>query len=352
MKRIIIFFTCAFLIFSVFPLNVFADETSNTDKRCYYYGNDAYIPDCKIALENARKTVEENSKTVFDDFIVFWGKNDLIVFFISEVPTFYFNTRTNHYTMNYTIPVHRIVMNNDGSLTATWVTDFDYSSYIEYLFSDTGTFFFCFQTYSNSSWSSYVKPYIIYSSLELTDALPEPLPEQPTTQPTPDKEQLETSKGILGKLKDVASYILDLPSKIADAIGGFFEDLKNGILDGLKFLFIPEGDPFQDTKELIKDKFGFVFQIGDIVDFLLHFQFKNTPPDLNIEFPDDFRGNTRFNGFLSGIKVSIMDWSVIEPYRNFIRSLIAGISWYFFIRKVTKILPNVINGVASASGGD
>lgn len=157
------------------------------------------------------------------------------------------------------------------------------------------------------------------------------------------QEQLETSKGILGAVKDIFNSIANLPQKIADAISGFFTDLKDGLLEGIKFLFVPSDNLFDDLVELVKSKFGFVFQIIEIGDFLLDFDFSDTPPDLSFDF-SNYNGSSRFIQFLDGFKFELLDWSVIDPYRGFIRGLISAITWYFFLKSLPKTLVNLING--------
>lgn len=164
------------------------------------------------------------------------------------------------------------------------------------------------------------------------------------------QEQLETSKGILGAVKDIFNSIASLPEKIAGAISGFFTDLKDGLLEGIKFLFVPSDNLFDDLVELVKSKFGFVFQVFEIADFILTLNVIDTPPDLSFIFPEDYQGNSRFVSFLSGIDFELIDWSVVEPYRQFIRGLIMGIAWYFFIKKLPARVTNAINGVSG--GGD
>ncbi len=157
------------------------------------------------------------------------------------------------------------------------------------------------------------------------------------------KDQLETSKGIWGTVKDIFNSIASLPEKIANAISGFFDNLLNGIIEGLKFLFVPSDNLFDDLVELIKNKFGFVFQIIEIGDFLLNFDFSDTPPDLSFDF-SNYNGSSRFIQFLDGFKFELLDWSVINPYRGFIRGLISAITWYFFLKSLPKTLVNLING--------
>lgn len=157
------------------------------------------------------------------------------------------------------------------------------------------------------------------------------------------KDQLETSKGIWGTVKDIFNSIANLPDKIADSIGGFFTDLKDGLIEGIKFLFVPSNNIFDEFVEFIRNKFGFVFQIIEIKDFLLEFDFSDTPPDLSFDF-SGYSGSSRFIQFLSGFKFELLDWSVIDPYRGFIRGLISAITWYFFLKGLPKTVVNLING--------
>ena len=150
------------------------------------------------------------------------------------------------------------------------------------------------------------------------------------------KDQLETSKGIWGTVKDIFNSIANLPGKIADAISGFFTDLKDGLLEGLKYLFIPSDNLFLDLIDLVKSKFNFIFQIIEITDVLLN-DYSETPPDFNISF------DTKWGNF----DAQLIDLSVFETYRNFVRGIILATSWYFFIRKLRKRIPDVINGIGS-----
>ena len=151
------------------------------------------------------------------------------------------------------------------------------------------------------------------------------------------KDQLETSKGIWGTVKDIFNSIANLPGKIADAISGFFTDLKDGLLEGLKYLFIPSDNLFLDLIDLVKSKFNFIFQIIEITDVLLNYDYSETPPDFNISF------DTKWGNF----DAQLIDLSVFETYRNFVRGIILATSWYFFIRKLRKRIPDVINGIGS-----
>lgn len=201
-----------------------------------------------------------------------------------------------------------------------------------------------------------------YSGHETSAGVTVPDPTEPPPTKPVEEQQVEISNNILDNIKNMLSTIVNLPSKIADAIGGFFTslgetiggffsdlaekikgffiDLGNTILDGLKFLFVPSDNLFLDLIDLIHEKFGFIFQILEIGDFIINYDFKESPPDATVKFDNSW----------GHFEAEIMDWSIIEPYRNLIKNLVLAISWYLFLRKVQKRLPDIINGVSS--GGD
>ncbi len=209
--------------------------------------------------------------------------------------------------------------------------------------------------------------------------------EAPTSKPDTSQEQLDTSKGILGTLKDVLSFIINLPSNIANALSSLLDSLEAGItlalntikddiLEGLKLLFVPSNDnKWYDAVYLFKEKFGFVFQIFELGDFLLHYNFSESPPDFSMNFDE----NTHYlDGSVNGVSgsggsgshggggasrpdsghvlhwgtftVDILDLGLIEPYRQLIRNISIAVMWYFFLRKLRKKLPDVINGQSSS----
>lgn len=168
---------------------------------------------------------------------------------------------------------------------------------------------------------------------------PEPT-EPPTTKPV-NEEQLEVSNSILDNIKTVVTNIINLPAKIAEAIGGFFTSLGETLLNGLEYLFVPSDNLFEDLINLLHEKFEFVFQIFEIGDFIIGYDFDDSPPDASV----DFSGKKGLN-WGSG-KIQFINWEMIEPYRNLIKNLTLAIAWYFFIRKVQKRLPDIINGVSS-----
>lgn len=162
------------------------------------------------------------------------------------------------------------------------------------------------------------------------------------------KDQLETSKGIWGTVKEIFKVISNLPDIIASALEHPLQLLLDGIISGLKELFIPKENPFQPLLDLLHEKFGLIFQIFDLVNLTLDSSlFTDSPPDLSFTFSGS---ESHLISSLNGFKFELIDWSVVEPYRNFIRNLIAGITWFFFIRRIKKQAHRVING--ESFGGD
>ena len=72
------------------------------------------------------------------------------------------------------------------------------------------------------------------------------------------EEQTEVSRGILGKIGDIFTSIINLPIKIAEKL-----------LDMLKSLFIPDSEEFQDLindfKDTMSEKLGVIYQAGDLI---------------------------------------------------------------------------------------
>lgn len=172
--------------------------------------------------------------------------------------------------------------------------------------------------------------------------------EPPTEAPTIgegdyDGDSAETSKNILDNVKQILTNIANLPKNIANAIHNFFSDLlsgiltglnnlKDGIIQGLKDLFIPSDNAFTDIKDIVNEKFGFISQIKDLVSAFVNYSFaeSDTPPEFNI----NYKGN----------EISIIDWSLYAPYRMTVHFIIIAISYLSFIMRLYKRLPGYIGG--------
>lgn len=143
-------------------------------------------------------------------------------------------------------------------------------------------------------------------------------------------EQLEVSNNILTNVKNIVKSIFDLPNAIANAIKGFFDSLQNGLIEGLKSLFIPSDNLFQDFKTTIESKFKFIDQITDLGEALINAEFGDEPPSNKLT--------------IYGSTVEFMNWDLYEEYKELIDGIIIAVSYYFYIQKLIKRIPGVIGG--------
>lgn len=213
------------------------------------------------------------------------------------------------------------------------------------------------ENYLNSFFADGYKP--VYPSFEY----------QPVTQPTSEsagsggsgnsgtsEEQIKTSKNILDNVKNLVKAIGSLPSTIYDAVSSalsglvdkissifdlisdffssFFTNLFNKLKELLVFLFIPDEDnAFTEIKNVINEKFGFISQFTDLASKLVNLKFSSDVP--------------AFEFTIYGKKYSIIDWSLYQPYRKYIHSIIIVISYYHFIQRTIKRIPSIIGGITS-----
>lgn len=158
----------------------------------------------------------------------------------------------------------------------------------------------------------------------------------------------ETSRGILdtirnmfSKLKEIADNIYNLPQNIADKIGTLvnnfkdfinnkIDDFKTFVRDGLEYLFKPSDNNFEEIKDVVEEKFKFVYQIIEFSNDLINANYLDEPPDTNIT--------------IYGQTVSFMNWELYDKYKLFIDTIIIVCSYYFYIRRLIKRLPGIIGG--------
>ena len=209
------------------------------------------------------------------------------------------------------------------------------------------------ENYLNSFFADGYKP--VYPSFEYQPVT------QPSTEPTSSSsgdntEQIKTSKNILDNVKNLVKAIGSLPSTIYDAVSSalsglvdkissifdlisdffssFFTNLFNKLKELLVFLFIPDEDnAFTEIKNVINEKFGFISQFTDLASKLVNLNFSSDVP--------------AFEFTIYGKKYSIIDWSLYQPYRKYIHSIIIVISYYHFIQRTIKRIPSIIGGITS-----
>lgn len=209
------------------------------------------------------------------------------------------------------------------------------------------------ENYLNSFFADGYKP--VYPSFDYQPVT------QPSTEPTSSSsvdntEQIKTSKNILDNVKNLVKSIGSLPSTIYDAVSSalsglvdkissifdlisdffssFFTNLFNKLKELLVFLFIPDEDnAFTEIKNIINEKFGFISQFTDLASKLVNLKFSSDVP--------------AFEFTIYGKKYSIIDWSLYQPYRKYIHSIIIVISYYHFIQRTIKRIPSIIGGITS-----
>lgn len=210
------------------------------------------------------------------------------------------------------------------------------------------------ENYLNSFFADGYKP--VYPSFEYQPVT------QPSIEPTSSSssgdniEQIKTSKNILDNVKNLVKAIGSLPSTIYDAVSSalsglvdkissifdlisdffssFFTNLFNKLKELLVFLFIPDEDnAFTEIKNVINEKFGFISQFTDLASKLVNLKFSSDVP--------------AFEFTIYGKKYSIIDWSLYQPYRKYIHSIIIVISYYHFIQRTIKRIPSIIGGITS-----
>lgn len=172
----------------------------------------------------------------------------------------------------------------------------------------------------------------------------------PTTTEQQNDEQLETSKGIFGSVKDILSKVRSIPGDIADSLSSKFTDLKDGITsklnelkqgisnianaigNKLQELFVPdELTAIEDIKATVNDKFPFIAQLSDIFDGLFNFDDEATPPTFTFSW--------------MGAEASVIDFAPFVPLRTPIHVIIALFVWIRFVMWLIDFVPKLLGGI-------
>lgn len=147
-----------------------------------------------------------------------------------------------------------------------------------------------------------------------------------------------TSK--FSELKDsFTSAISSLGSKIENALSR----LNNGILDGIKEIFIPDEDFISERWNSIKARFSFADSISNTASAIVRF-FETTafdePPKVYINF--DF-AESKYD---YGGQAYCLDMSWYARYKPVVDAFLSAWLWLCFIWRVYTRLPAIINGAA------
>lgn len=121
--------------------------------------------------------------------------------------------------------------------------------------------------------------------------------------------------GIAGSLNDLGAAII------------------NGLIDGLKELFVPSYNPIDEVKSKIENKYTFLSQISEISNSLFAgFSESSAPPSFTVTY----RGKT----------MTIVDFSAFVSYRSTVHGIIIAIAWTTFILWLIKFVPQLLKGVS------
>lgn len=152
-------------------------------------------------------------------------------------------------------------------------------------------------------------------------------------------KQVQISNNILTNIKSIISSISNLPSRIADSISSFFSDVKNGIVDalyfvlnsiiqGLKDLFVPSPDIFDGINNEFSSRFGFIYQIKDLVFSFISSDFSYSTPDFPIT--------------IYGTSVNVSAFDFFDKYKSLIHGIILSFAWIPFLIRLFRRIPSII----------
>lgn len=152
-------------------------------------------------------------------------------------------------------------------------------------------------------------------------------------------KQVQISNNILTNIKSIISSILNLPSRIADSVSSFFSDVKNGIVNalysvrdsiiqGLKDLFVPSSDVFDGIKNEFSSRFGFIYQIKDLVFSFVSSDYSYSKPDFPIT--------------IYGTSVNLSAFDFFDKYKSLIHGIILAFAWIPFLIRLFRRIPSII----------
>ena len=138
---------------------------------------------------------------------------------------------------------------------------------------------------------------------------------------------------------------MNMATDLRNAIGDFFGDLLDGILEGLKDLFIPKDEYFSEKLNMFRSKFGFVDTVLSFIerlkDALTSSEFGSLEVDLSSAESDINYGG----------KVNILDVSWYARYKDYGDMVVSAILWVTYLYSLWKQLPGVISGASGLVNG-
>ncbi|MBO8161986.1 MAG: hypothetical protein H0Z24_10195 [Thermosipho sp. (in: Bacteria)] len=140
--------------------------------------------------------------------------------------------------------------------------------------------------------------------------------------------------GVLASgISDVVSGIGSLLSSVTDLL-----DYINPFSDNfiLKVAFVPSAGYFDqywsDIRTAFEQKIPLVTQLYDFFSSVLGVSYSESVPEFKISLPAKY----------GGVDVNIIDFSYFADYRDLILNFIRFTSWFFFLKRLFKRLPQIV----------
>lgn len=142
---------------------------------------------------------------------------------------------------------------------------------------------------------------------------------------------------MLDGLANVGNTILGGLGSLGETLGNFFKDLLTGIIDGLKNLFIPTNNPFDELKEIFYSKMPIIQDIELAVNGTIAMLEETHEPKFSLQFT----GQYGLNG-----NVATLNLSPYEPYREVVKNIIKALLWLSTLVYIEKTIPKMLGGVS------
>lgn len=161
--------------------------------------------------------------------------------------------------------------------------------------------------------------------------------------------------GILASIGNFLQSIIDGILQIVSYINPFSDNffgikLIEMLSEALTSLFVPDDDSVLEIQDTINEKFGFIDSIETAVDSIKNMieNVENGTSEFTVDIDSPY-----YEG-----EVTLFDLSWYAPFKTYGDLVFTGFAYIFFIFRVYKSIPSIINGVSSASdtvsrgGGD
>lgn len=130
---------------------------------------------------------------------------------------------------------------------------------------------------------------------------------------------------------------------IVEGITGGFDFIVDGILDGLKALFIPSDEYFSEKLQEFREEFAFVDTIAGVIEMI---QEVFSSEEFGEFYVDLGASEGKLN--FGDKKINLLDVSWYERYKPYGDSVISAILWVTYLHSLWRQIPGIIGG---ASGG-